>query len=116
MAAAGTPLRDELLITALPEAGYDPLLYRVASTNVTRTVADGDGVDIGDRHFEVLHLPGHSPGSIGLWDASTGVLFSGDAIYDGALLDNLPDSDQIHYVATMKRLLELPVTVVHGGH
>ena len=77
---------------------------------------DGDVVDIGDRAFEVLHLPGHSPGSIGLWEAATGILFSGDAVYDGPLLDELDGSDIDDYVATMYRLRELPVTVVHGGH
>lgn len=116
MADAGQPIDTEFLISALPEAGYDPMRYRIQGTDVTRTIADADIVDIGDRHFEVLHLPGHSPGSIGLWEAATGVLFSGDAIYDGALLDNLPDSDPHDYVRTMQRLMELPVTVVHGGH
>ena len=73
-------------------------------------------VDLGDRAFEVLHLPGHSPGSIGLWEAATGVLFSGDAVYDGPLLDELDGSDIEAYLATMDRLRQLPVTVVHGGH
>ena len=50
-------------------------------------------VDIGNRHFEVLHLPGHSPGSIGLWEEASGTLFSGDAVYDGPLLDELPTSN-----------------------
>ena len=56
------------------------------------------------------------PGSIGLWEAATGVLFSGDAVYDGPLLDELPGSDIAAYLKTMERLLELPVTVVHAGH
>jgi len=43
-------------------------------------------------------------------------LFSGDAIYDGPLLDELADSNIVDYCATMQRLLELPVEVVHGGH
>jgi glyoxylase-like metal-dependent hydrolase (beta-lactamase superfamily II) len=116
MAAAGQPLQDDYLISARPSASFDPDTYRIASTAPTRTVADGDGVDTGDRHFEVLHLPGHSPGSIALWEAASGTLFSGDAIYDGPLIDTLPDSDRAQYVHTMKRLLELPVTVVHGGH
>ncbi|HEY4331304.1 MAG TPA: MBL fold metallo-hydrolase, partial [Ilumatobacteraceae bacterium] len=76
----------------------------------------GDIVDIGDRQFEVLHLPGHSPGSIGLWEPATGTLFSGDAIYDGPLLDELAESDIDAYCTTMERLLTLPVTVVHAGH
>jgi glyoxylase-like metal-dependent hydrolase (beta-lactamase superfamily II) len=115
MRNAGAPLDDDFLITARP-ADFDPTAYRVRGTQPTRVVDAGDSIDTGDRHFEVLHLPGHSPGSIGLWDAASGTLFSGDAIYDGELLDNLPDSDIDDYLRTMKRLLELPVNVVHGGH
>jgi len=105
----------EALVTSVPE-GFDPAEYRVTPTSVTRMVDEGDVIDLGDRHFEVLHLPGHSVGSIGLYEAATGTLFSGDAVYDGPLLDELPESDIADYVRTMKRLLELPVRVVHAGH
>jgi glyoxylase-like metal-dependent hydrolase (beta-lactamase superfamily II) len=44
------------------------------------------------------------------------VLFSGDALYDGPLLDGLDGSDLDAYCATMRRLRDLPVTVVHAGH
>jgi glyoxylase-like metal-dependent hydrolase (beta-lactamase superfamily II) len=104
------------LITALPHAGYDLGSYRVRPARATRIVEEGDRVDTGDRRFEVLHLPGHSPGSIGLWEAATGILFSGDAIYDGPLLDELSHSDIAAYVRTMRRLRTLPVRVVHAGH
>ena len=73
-------------------------------------------IDLGNRQFEVLHLPGHSPGSIGLWEAASGTLFSGDAVYDGPLLDALHHSDRTAYARTMERLLSLPVQVVHAGH
>jgi glyoxylase-like metal-dependent hydrolase (beta-lactamase superfamily II) len=79
-------------------------------------VTEGDRIDLGDRVFEVLHLPGHSPGSIGLWEAASGILFSGDAIYDGPLLDEIPGSDIPVYLRTMRRLEQLPVRIVHGGH
>src|SRR5258708_32605679 len=82
----------------------------------TRVLDDGDIVDHGDRAFEVMHLPGHSPDSIGLWNATSATLFSGDAVYDGPLLDGGSDSDVSAYVATMERLREMPVAVVHGGH
>ena len=91
-------------------------VYEVRAAPATRLLDDGDVIDLGDRTFDVLHLPGHSPGSIGLWEAATGVLFSGDALYDGPLLDELDGSDIDAYVATIERLRELPVTVVHGGH
>lgn len=106
----------DLLITAAPHEGYRADDYCVRSATPTRTVDEGDMIDLGDRCFEVLHLPGHSPGSIGLWEQATGTLFSGDAIYDSYLLDELPESDISAYIDTMKRLRELPVQVVHGGH
>lgn len=112
---AGYEVAGEL-ITALPHAGYDLRSYRVRPARPTRIVGEGDSVDTGDRHFEVLHLPGHSPGSMGLWEADTGTLFSGDAIYDGPLLDELNDSNIADYVRTMRRLRALPVRVVHAGH
>jgi glyoxylase-like metal-dependent hydrolase (beta-lactamase superfamily II) len=115
------PYRDagydipELFVDAVPAAGM-AMVGEIGPAPATRVLDDGDIVDCGDRSFEVLHLPGHSPGSIGLWEAATGVLFSGDAVYDGPLLDELEGSDTDDYVATMRRLRELPVTVVHGGH
>jgi glyoxylase-like metal-dependent hydrolase (beta-lactamase superfamily II) len=104
------------LITALPHAGYDLRTYSVRPARPTRIVEEGDMVDTGDRRFEVLHLPGHSPGSIGLWEQTTGTLFSGDAIYDGPLLDELHHSDIAAYIRTMRRLRAMPVRVVHAGH
>lgn len=117
--ALGTPdapFDQPYLVTEAAHAGHDPGAYTVEPTTVTGEVNDGDGVDLGDRHFEVLHLPGHSPGSIGLWEGATRTLFSGDAIYDGVLLDDLPDSDVADYVETMKRLRDVPARIVHGGH
>lgn len=104
------------IITALPHAAYDVRSFRILPARVTRRVEDGDRIDIGGRSFEVMHLPGHSPGSIGLWEKATGVLFSGDAIYDGPLLDGLHHSNIPAYVRTMRRLREIPARVVHGGH
>ena len=105
-----------LMIDAVPPGGMLRVVAEIAPAPATTILREGDVVDCGDRAFEVLHLPGHSPGSIGLWEAATGILFSGDAVYDGPLLDHLDGSDLDAYVATMERLRALPVTVVHGGH
>lgn len=112
--AAGYEFGDHL-VDAVPPGGVEPF-YEIVAAPPTRILADGDGIDLGDRHFEVLHLPGHSPGSIGLWEEATGVLFSGDALYDGPLLDRLDGSDIDAYVTTMERLRKLPVSAVHAGH
>jgi glyoxylase-like metal-dependent hydrolase (beta-lactamase superfamily II) len=103
-------------ITAIPHADFNLSQVTRRAAPATRTVVEGDVIDLGDRVFEVLHLPGHSPGSIGLWETRTGTLFSGDAIYDGPLLDELPGSDVADYVRTMRRLEQLPARVIHAGH
>lgn len=103
-------------VTALPHADFDLRQFACPPAPATRRVREGDLIDLGDRIFEVLHLPGHSPGSIGLWESATGILFSGDAIYDGPLLDEIPGSNIPDYVATMRRLESLPARVVHAGH
>jgi glyoxylase-like metal-dependent hydrolase (beta-lactamase superfamily II) len=115
LTGSGYPMDAPYFVDALP-AGYVFEHYQQQPAKVTRLIDEGDIVDTGDRAFEVLHLPGHSPGSIGLWDATTGTLFSGDALYDGPLLDELPESNITDYCATMRRLMALPVEVVHAGH
>ncbi len=109
------PIGD-YVISAIPSSSFEPAAYRLRPAKPMSTIDEGDIIDLGDRSFEVLHLPGHSRGSIGLWEESTGTLFSGDAVYDGQLLDELPGSDKEVYLKTMERLLKLPVNVVHGGH
>jgi glyoxylase-like metal-dependent hydrolase (beta-lactamase superfamily II) len=100
------------MFTMLPPGDYRSADYEVTSAPATRLLGDGDTVDLGNRHFNVLHLPGHSPGGIGLWEAETGTLFSGDTIYDGPLIDDVV----VDYIRSMERLRALPVRVVHGGH
>ncbi|MFT5657889.1 MAG: glyoxylase-like metal-dependent hydrolase (beta-lactamase superfamily II) [Gammaproteobacteria bacterium] len=113
---SGYALKNERLITALPRVGFDLHSFHTPAAVPTRLVDEGDVIDLGNRHFQVLHLPGHSPGSIGLWEEKTGTLFSGDAIYDGPLLDTGGDSNIEDYLKTMDRLQNLPVNAVHGGH
>jgi len=73
-------------------------------------------IDLGDRVFRVLHVPGHSPGSVALWEEDTGILFSGDTLYDGDLIDDLYHSVPDELRESHARPRELPVRVVHGGH
>lgn len=112
----GYGLEDDYLVNALPEENFRLDSWEQKAAAPTWLLNEGDVLDLGDRHFEVLHLPGHSPGSIGLWEQRTGALFSGDAIYDGPLLDEFPESNREDYLKTMERLKTLPVQVVHGGH
>ena len=107
----------ELLIEAVPNREFDPLRFLPHAAHATRTVEEGTSLNLGDRTFEILHLPGHTHGSAGLWETRTGTLFSGDAVYaSDPLIDTTPTSSIAEYLATMRRLRQLPVTVVRPGH
>jgi glyoxylase-like metal-dependent hydrolase (beta-lactamase superfamily II) len=118
VAPGGASIDDyRLVIDALPEPGFDPSAFVMTGVAASRTLAEGDAIDLGDRVLRVLHLPGHSPGSIALWEEGAGALFTGDVIYDsGMLLDELEGSNVADYLASMERLLHLPVEVVYSGH
>ena len=113
---AGYPPLPEVLLDALPCAGFDPAAHRLLGAPATRLLKEGDAVDLGDRRFEVLHVPGHSPGSIALWDAASGTLFAGDVVYDGPLIDEGPGTSLPDYRASFRKLRALPVEIVHAGH
>ncbi len=102
--------------SALPFDGFTASTYLLQAAPVTGCLDDGDVIDLGDRAFQVLHVPGHSPGSIALWEKKTGLLFSGDCLYDGCLLDDLYHSNRDDFIASMERIMRLPVETVHAGH
>lgn len=100
----------------LPYEGFTVKQYALHATEPTQVLQEGDVLDLGDRAFEVLHLPGHSPGCIALYEPRSQDLFSGDVIYDGELLDELHCSHIPTYIATYERLQKLPIETVYPGH
>jgi glyoxylase-like metal-dependent hydrolase (beta-lactamase superfamily II) len=103
------------MFDGFPE-GWDQTKYQVRPAKTERILNDGDIIDLGDRAFEVIHTPGHSPGGIGLLERNTGIFLSGDIIYDGPLIDDAYHSVVEDYVSTLERLALLPVSIIHGGH
>jgi glyoxylase-like metal-dependent hydrolase (beta-lactamase superfamily II) len=103
----------EVVITAVPTEGFDVAGWRTPATEPTRLLAEGDVVDLGDRAFEVLHVPGHTRGSIALWDPARRQLFTGDTV---ALDDRLYAEDEAAFTGSLARLRELPAELVGAGH
>ena len=103
----------QCIATALPAEGFDLEGWRTPGAVPTRLVEDGETVDLGDRTFSVVHLPGHTPGSIGLLEEASGFLFAGDAVY---VDDALMAEDEAAFCRSLERLLDLPVRSVFGGH
>lgn len=77
-------------------------------------------LDEGDHAgpFTVLHLPGHSPGSIGLYWNDENILLSGDTLFrSGAGRTDLPGGSQEDLEHSLKRLLDMDKDIqVYPGH
>lgn len=114
--AAGYPPLGKYLIHALPSRDYVPEDYVLPGAPPTRLVEEGDIIDLGHRCYTVLLTPGHSPGSLSLFEEKTGTLFAGDVIYDGPLLYQGPGMNVTDYVLSFEKLRALPITTVHAGH
>lgn len=79
----------------------------------------GDVVKIGDGRLEVLHVPGHSPGSIALYDPDGHFVITGDALFAGSIgRTDLQGGDHHQLLDSISsRLFTLPDdTEVYPGH
>ena len=86
---------------------------------VDRYLDDDDLIEIGDGvELRVIHLPGHSPGSVGFYWEQEALLFTGDSVsglHDG--YGSLPIIfDLSAYEKSIERLLEMPLQLLLCGH
>lgn len=70
------------------------------------TLEDGETIDLGGRVLEVIHLPGHTPGSIVLLDRNSRALFAGDAIMAGTVPINKYPASAADFAASMDRIYD----------
>jgi glyoxylase-like metal-dependent hydrolase (beta-lactamase superfamily II) len=115
--------------TGAPLAIHPDDAYRLDGRNsygfvIEQVAADvelreGDQLRIGRLTFDVLHTPGHTEGSVCLYEASHGLLLAGDVLFAGSYgRTDLPGGDDDAMVASLARLArEMPDDVrVLPGH
>ena len=109
--------------TARPYQSFDPTTYVMPACEPTRLLAEGDSIELGNRVFEVLHLPGITAGTSALFERASGILFTGEAlvfrndyIYDGEPANTCNDADRSAFRNSINRLISLPASVVYPGH
>jgi glyoxylase-like metal-dependent hydrolase (beta-lactamase superfamily II) len=74
-------------------------------------------VHAGGLALRVLHTPGHTSGSVCLYEESRGLLFTGDTAFArGTLTDVFESGSRGDHVASLQRLLGLPVRLLLPGH
>lgn len=94
-------------------------LWPPPRVQVDRMLAEGDQLKLGGVSFEVLHTPGHTPGSICLWIPAEKKLVAGDTLFrDSIGRTDLPGGDAEQILRSIRdKLLVLPEdTFVIPGH
>lgn len=90
----------------LPD-GLDPDEHAIEPFEARALPFDG-GIDVGDRTLDVVPLPGHSPGHLGLLDPATDVLYGGDIVhFEKNLYLMFEDSDLEACIDSLARLQAL---------
>lgn len=83
----------------------EPVYRRSGKPGTILPVADGDTLDLGERVLRIIHLPGHTPGSIAVLDVQNRVLISGDPIQEHGPIFMFGDHRSMtDYIASLDRL------------
>ncbi|MDR0371764.1 MAG: MBL fold metallo-hydrolase [Prevotellaceae bacterium] len=111
---------DEFFIDKLPETmqmyGFP---FLVKAQRLGNYLDESDSVTFGNTELRIIHVPGHSPGSLCFYHEKEGVLFSGDVLFELSIgRTDLEQGDHATLInGIRKKLFALPdYTVVYPGH
>lgn len=108
---AGDGYLKEELKAPLLVPRQDLELFRVLlgdALQPEQLLQEGDRIEVGQLCFEVLHTPGHTPGSIVLLERQQRVIFSGDLLFVGSIgRTDFPGGSDIEMQKSLKRLVKL---------
>jgi len=90
---------------------------KMKSITVDRRLKERDKIKTSNFCFEVIHTPGHTPGSICLYESKKKILISGDTLFsDGIGRSDLPGGDSDLLRESLKKLSKLKITYLLPGH
>lgn len=92
---------------------------KIEPAKPTRYLKDGDVYELGEWKFDILHIPGHCPGSILYYEKSQATIFGGDVLFSGSIgRTDLPGGSHEALISGIKsKLMTLPdATTIYPGH
>lgn len=110
-AGLGARIRQQAEAFGVPE--------KTSDVAIDTPLHEGDIIKIGDGELKVLHVPGHSPGSIVLYDPVSHFIIAGDVLFAGSIgRTDLPGGNHDQLIEGIHdKLLTLPdETTVFPGH
>jgi hydroxyacylglutathione hydrolase len=93
--------------------------FELEAVTPTRDLQEGEQVRIGDLVLDIIHTPGHTEGSVCLYEERLGILLSGDLLFAGSYgRTDLPGGNDEQMVASLAGIArEIPPSVrVLPGH
>lgn len=97
---------------------FGMLSGRVPAPVECNSLRDDDVVVLGKAELRIIYTPGHTEGSICLYNRDEKILFSGDTVFpEGSFgRTDLPGGNPEKLVTSLKRLTELEVIQLYPGH
>lgn len=93
--------------------------YSAPSIDADMLLEEGDRIPVGeDEELEVIHTPGHTPGGICLYEASTKSLFSGDTVFPNGSIGrtDFQGGSRSQLTESINKLMKLDVETLYPGH
>lgn len=92
--------------------------FEIEPVAATHELREGEQLRIGELVLDILHLPGHTEGSVCLYEERHGLLLSGDVLFAGAFgrtdLAGGSDEQMVRSLARLARTIPEPVRVLPG--
>jgi hydroxyacylglutathione hydrolase len=110
---------DEFILERAVEHGKMFGLEAETPPGIDIYLEEGKKLSFGESSLEILHVPGHSPGSIALYSGNGNFVIAGDVLFSGSIgRTDLPGGDYDKLINSIRsKLLTLPSdVVVYCGH
>ena len=98
----GPHMADKYMLDHVVESGANFGMTGVRNFTPEHWLDEGDSVSIGELHFDVLHCPGHSPGSVVFFNKDIRFALVGDVLFAGSVgRTDLPGGDHATLIASI---------------
>ncbi len=101
-----------------PGSDLLPCSIEIPPTKADVFLEEGKEITVGNLHFDIIHTPGHSPGSVCLYEKEHGILFTGDTLFKRSIGNlSFPTSQPKRMKDSLQKLVVLPPsTRIYPGH
>jgi glyoxylase-like metal-dependent hydrolase (beta-lactamase superfamily II) len=95
---------------------FEALGCSTCNVKPSKTVVEGDLIQIGDYYFQILHTPGHAPGHMSLYDPDNRVLLAGDIVGEMVAWYTPSSGGAARYLKSLEKVEVLDIDLILPSH